>query len=174
MRAETMLAAMLVAAFHVLPAQSATVPAELQELQPGVRIRLEAPGVMSNRRVATVVARAADTVTVGGDFPAMHVPIAALTSLEVSRGRSRTRGMMRGLRWGVPIGALIGVALASGVGDHCSNCESKGAMAAGAVAFGILGGMVYGVGVGALVPVERWDRYDLSARGAAVTPAAPR
>src|SRR5213079_1550776 len=129
------------AAFRGLSAQSATVPAELQELQPGVRIRLEAPSVLPKQRAATVVARAADTITVGGDFPATRVPIAALTSLEVSRGRSRAQGIMRGLRWGVPIGLVAGLALASGVGQHCDNCESKGAMAAGAVSFGIFGGV---------------------------------
>jgi len=163
MRAEFMLATMLVCAVRLLPAQSTAIPVELQELQPGARIRFAAPSVLVERRAAMVLGRAQDTVTVGGDFPATRVPIAALTSLEVSRGRSRARGAVRGLRWGVPFGTLLGLALAS-TASGCSNCESTGAAAVSAFGWGALGGVVYGAGVGALFPVERWNRYDLPAR----------
>jgi hypothetical protein len=152
--------------FQPLASVVAQPPAELT---PGTRVRLRAPGVLTDRYTGTVLSRTGDTLVVTGRAGAsVRIPFAALTSLEVSRGKSRSRGALRGAASGAPIG---GVALGL-VGDDPAGQSAVGGRAE-AVGAGVLAGGLWGALIGAIVGAERWERYDLRARTSLRPPIVP-
>ena len=100
---------LLPVSFIALWAAVAPARAQLTEIQPGARVRIAAPGIVAGRYVGTVLTRSADTVELGapGTSP-IKVPIARITSVEVSRGSSRMcNGCERSWRrWSEEEGAL--------------------------------------------------------------------
>lgn len=161
----------LLIALAVVPAIALPARAQLTEIQPGVRVRIEAPGIVAGRYVGTVLSRTADTLVIGAPSATpVKVPIDRLTGLEVSRGSSRSLGAVRGLAWGVPIGIVFGVVAAASTTsadyvycvDYCTSTSSS--YKAGLIAGGALGGAIWGAGIGALVGRERWDRFNVTPR----------
>jgi len=143
---------------HLLGAQ-----APLGELQPGARVRVEAPGIVAGRYKGTVLTRTGDTLTLGGPSSApVRLPLDRLTSVAISRGKSRSAGAVRGIAWGAPIGLLMGV-LAVGLAEDCTNCTDEPSDGE-AVALGTLGGALWGAGIGAIIGRERWERFQLPTR----------
>lgn len=143
--------------------------AQSNELQPGARVRVTAPGIVANRYVGTVLSHRGDTLQLGGQNAApVLVPLDRVTSLELSRGKSRLSGAGRGVVWGVPIGLALGLATANSLED-CTDfgCRdvSSGERSAYVVA-SALGGGIWGAGIGALVGRERWERFDVGPRAA--------
>jgi hypothetical protein len=137
----------------------------LAEVQPGARVRVEAPGIVAGRYVGTVLARSADTLTLGNPSGApVALPLGAIRSLEISRGKSRTTGAVRGMMWGAPIGAALGI-FGIATAEECTGCfESVGD--AEALAAFTIAGLLWGAGIGAIVGRERWERFDLPVRAA--------
>ncbi|MFN2566738.1 MAG: hypothetical protein ABR499_17210, partial [Gemmatimonadaceae bacterium] len=87
---------------------------QFSELAPGARVRIQAPGIVAGRYTGTVLSRTTDTLVVASSAAASaRVPITALTSVEVSRGRSRSRGALKGIAWGGSIGLGIGLVAAA-------------------------------------------------------------
>ena len=140
--------------------------APLVALQPGTRVRVQAPVVLAGSLEATVTARARDTVTLttsGG--VAVPVPLAAITAVDVSRGRSHGDGAVKGLAWGAGAGLVVGVVSAIVYdarsdecgAEPCNNDLSPGEVAAG----GLISGAVLGAGIGAIMGVEHWERLTI-------------
>ena len=143
--------------------------AQLAELQPGARVRLQAPEAVAGRLEATVIARARDTVTLttprGAPIP---VPLAAITAAEGSRGRSHRDGAVKGLAWGAGAGLAVGLlsAVTYDAGsdacgaEPCENDLSPGEVVAG----GFMTGALLGAGIGAIKGAEHWERLTIPAR----------
>jgi hypothetical protein len=147
--------------------------AQLAEVQPGSRVRIQAPGIVAGRYVGTVLSRTTDTLVLGSTNAApVQVPIARITSAEVSRGSSRSLGAVQGLKWGVPIGLALGVIAAASSDNpdavYCTgfdNCgQSDAAYRARVITAGVVGGAIWGAAIGALVGRERWERFDVVPR----------
>ncbi len=148
----------LLVAGAALGAQSTT------ELQPGARVRIQAPGIVAGVFTGTVLARRADTLVIGSPTSTpVSVPLARVSSLEISRGTSRSLGAMSGLKWGTPIGVGLGLALVPAI-NSCRNCD-RGEAPSVVILYGI-SGAIYGAGIGALLGTERWERFALPAEGA--------
>ena len=145
------------------------VDAQLADLQPGARVRVQAPEVVAGRLEATVIARRRDTVTLtmprGAPIP---VPLTAITAAEVSRGRSHRDGAVKGLAWGMGVGLAAGMisaitydAQSNACGaEPCENDYSPGEVVAG----GLLTGAMLGAGIGAIKGAEHWQRLTIPAR----------
>ncbi|MEO5818325.1 MAG: hypothetical protein ABIT20_23850 [Gemmatimonadaceae bacterium] len=156
-------------ALFALFADTPPVSAQASELQPGARVRVQAPGFVAGWFEGTILARSADTLVVGGpNANPVHVPFARISALEISRGSSRGDGAIRGMKWGVPIMAVFGVALAAtgGEGGNCSTCDVDFSDGVKITALFALSGAFYGAGIGAIVGRERWDQFDLASRTA--------
>ncbi len=131
--------------------------AQMAELRPGVRVRIEAPGEIAGRLTGLVVARSADSLTVSqSDATPLTVAIAKVSTLQISRGKSRTRGALKGIIWAAPTGLAmgftpIGDATCSGVPTRCVPVSRRSW-----VVTMVTGSVVIGAGVGALVGSERW------------------
>jgi hypothetical protein len=162
-RWSAVLATMIVALSAAAPAR-----AQLTEMQPGARVRIQAPGIVAGRYVGTVLTRGADTVELGAPGTApIKVPFSRITSVEVSRGSSRSLGALRGLAWGVPIGLVVGVVAAAGTDDdpYCFDvCSTGNSYKASIIAASTLGGALWGAGIGAIVGRERWERFEIAPR----------
>jgi hypothetical protein len=162
------LATVVALSLLVLSTFAAPAGAQMTELQPGARVRVQAPGIVAGRYVGTVLTRTADTVELGAPGAApIKVPLARVTSVEVSRGSSRALGALRGVEWGAPIGLVFGVVAAAGTdGDpYCYDfCSTSGSYKAGIIAASTLAGALWGAGIGALVGRERWERFDVASR----------
>lgn len=154
-------------ALFALIAGTTPASAQLSELQPGARVRIQAPGVVAGKFEGTVLTRSADTLVLGGpNASPIHVAVARISALEISRGTSRADGAIAGLKWGVPIMAAFGAVLAAsgGNGGNCSTCDVDFGDGVGITALFTLSGAFYGAGIGALVGRERWDQFDLASR----------
>lgn len=142
--------------------------AQLTEVQPGARVRFEAPGVVAGKYEGTILMRTPDTLVVGGpNMTPVRVAVARITSLQISRGSSRADGAIRGMYWGVPIMTALGavIALVAVNDNSCRNCTPvSGGEGVGFTALAAVSGAVYGAGIGALIGRERWERFDMPAR----------
>jgi hypothetical protein len=143
-------------------AAQATRP--LSEVQPGARVRVEAPGVVAGRFVGTVLTRTGDSVTLGNPAGApVALPFSRATSIEISRGKSRSAGALRGVMWGVPIGLALG-AFTAALSEECVAATCEELTTAEALGAGTVGGAFWGAVIGAIVGRERWERFDQRAR----------
>jgi hypothetical protein len=156
-----------------LPLLAAAAPlarGQATEAQPGARVRLSAPGIVAGSYVGTVLAREPGIMRVGSpNTPPIDVPIERITSLEISRGKSRSMGAGRGVFIGTPIGAVLGlIAASSDASDRTYwnydngriDTLSRGEL----VIYTAATGALIGAAVGALIPKERWERFDLAPR----------
>lgn len=133
--------------------------AQLTEVQPGARVRVQAPGVVAGRFVGTVLQRTADTVRLGApNALPVDVPVSRITSFEMSRGNSRMLGAGVGALWGGAIGLGIGLLVAAQDNSYFPVNSSE------YVTSSTIGGAMWGAGIGALVGRERWDSFDLTSR----------
>jgi hypothetical protein len=154
-------AALALFSCFAVPVSSAD--AQLASLIPGVRARMRAPGSFNGRLTGMVTNRTADSLSIAMENGVpVQLPLSALTSVDISRGESRSRGAMKGAIWGGGVGLLSGLFSDSG-GDSCTkNCASRGEiMAAGVLGLGATGALI-----GAFVQSERWERLDLPVRTA--------
>lgn len=153
----------------VANAQSARYP----EVLPGARVRVTAPGVLAGRYVGTVLTRSSDTIIVANSAGAqVRVPIASMTSLEVSRGKSRMAGFRRGLLWGAPVGLGLGLATMS-VADDTDRGDGSTWGQGEWIAYNTVAGAFWGGVIGALIGRERWDAYATQPR-VSLMPIGPR
>jgi len=151
--------------------------AQLPEVQPGARVRVEAPGIVEGKFTAAVLSRTADTLVLGtGSVVPTRMPIGLISSLEISRGTSHADGARNGIKWGASImGALVSVSvIAAGDQEPCPTTRPKiwneacGPLrvgdVVGATVFSMLVGGVIGAPIGAIIGREHWDSFDLSRR----------
>lgn len=138
----------------------ASVDAQLAELTPGTKVRLRAPTAVAGQLKGLVIARTNDSVTVTRENATpVAIPLAALTSLEISRGKNRLRGAGKGALWGAGSASVLFALIPA---DDCAAGESGPAcetLSVGeSVALGAIGGAIWGVLIGALVGSEHWER----------------
>lgn len=153
----------------LLPLYARPLPAQgtvaLAEVQPGARVRVEAPGIVAGKYVGTVLIRSADTLTLGNPSGApVALPLHSIRSLEISRGKSRGAGAIRGMMWGAPIGAALGI-FGIATAEECTACYESVGDAEALAAF-TMAGLLWGAGIGAIVGREHWERFDLPVRAA--------
>lgn len=165
MRSRLVLLALLVPALAACLLPPTRAGAQLAELQPAARVRLRAPGVIAGRLQGVVIARTADTVTIATPSAApLQVPLARITSAEVSRGKSHRDGALKGLKWGTGLGLVSGILGAIGyeecTGDDCRDELTRGE----AFTTSLVGGALVGAGIGAMIGSEHWERLDLPVR----------
>jgi hypothetical protein len=156
-------------------AAAAQMPATELPLAVGTRVRVSssAPWFSGPPSVANVLGQRGDTLSVQpeGTRDSIALPIASITQLEVSAGRSSHVG--RGIGLGFLTGALAGVVIGaatyrpsscgSSTGAFCPIDFSQGATAA---AGGAVGGLL-GAFVGAVIgerETENWARVAVTAR----------
>ena len=153
----------LLATAVLLP--SSTLRAQWAEVQPGSKVRITAPGVLGARLEGTVIERTADTISVvrSGRLP-VRVPLAAITSGEVSLGKSRRSGAVAGMKWGAGIGLGLGLVVALAPDSELEGCDptifdcTEEVNDFGMVALTTVSSIIWGAGIGALIGKERWQR----------------
>jgi hypothetical protein len=136
---------------------------------PGDRVRVTAPNEVSGRFVGTVMKIGADTcvLEVEGRAEALALPLASVTSLEVSRGRKSNilKGAGIGLLIGGAVGIVAGVAACSGDG-----CEYAGATVGSLGAIGAGVGLLIGTSAGASSSGELWEPVPLDQLRVTIAP----
>jgi hypothetical protein len=149
----------------------------LPQLSPGVRVRIDAPGVLGGRLATTVVSRTRDSVKVRArerNEPAkdeerldyLTVALDRITSVEVSGGRSQLKGAAVGLL----AGAAVGVALANmgalvGADDNAREVCNRGFPCDGPPTLqSAMVGATIGGFLGLFFGRERWTRVDFAPR----------
>ena len=149
------------AGMALLLAGALAAPAGAQvTLQPGAKVRITAPSTGVDRFQGTIISTG-DTIDVARGDARVRVPAAAVTRLELSRGKSRLAGAGHGALWGAGSGLVFG-ALTSGLRDNpdvvCEDGSGCEAYSTGEwLALNATGGALWGVLIGAIVGKERWD-----------------
>ncbi len=145
---------------------------------PGDRVRVLAPSVSPDRLVGTMLAMDPDScvLDVEGRYKPVAVPLASLTSLQVSRGKRSLAGP--GAVVGMLTGGIAGVSLALSACKVEGACRSNGEDKTVVVALVLgVGGAALGAGVGALLgafkKVDRWEEVPLDAIRVGPAPNAP-
>lgn len=113
----------------------------------GTRVRVAAPEVLPSRITGRVAEMRSDTLLLMRGRNDVAVPLTAVRSLEISRGRDRLRGGAIGVLAGAVAGLAWGAILDVGCTDYCF----------GVVVGPLLFAPIVGVGY-ALVGTERWER----------------
>jgi hypothetical protein len=86
----------------------------------------------------------------------VQLPLSAITSADISRGKSRSQGAIKGALWGGGVGMLSGLFSDSSTETDVSRGEVLAEVA--------LAGIISGAVIGALVQSERWERLDAPVR----------
>jgi hypothetical protein len=136
----------------------------------GDRIRFAAPSLGSTGlATGTVLETKPDTLVVDHDGQAVLLPLAAVTSLDVSVGQSSRSGTgaLIGLVGGAALTLGIATALDPGGTRPCPNFEclgdikSEAAKALAIVVAGAVGGAIIGAEIGSAIKVEQWQQVPL-------------
>lgn len=149
----------------------ATSPAQSQvgSLREGMRVRVTTPSVKGLTGI--VKSAGADSVVIftEGSAARLALPTSDITRVDVSQGRSIGAGARRGAIWGGAIGGVLGIVAAAAVSaddSYCPSCEGAAAFAAQS----LLGGVIWGAGIGAFVKAEKWETVSMHPRvGASAT-----
>ena len=158
-----------VAMLLLMSAMPRAAAAQYNEAQAGARVRIQAPGIVAGRYVGTVLAREPGMIRLGSpNTQPVDVPIDRITSLEISRGNSRWAGAGRGAVIGTVIGAVVGVfagAVSSDADRAYWDSGRRDTLSRGElVGYAAFSGAFWGAAVGALIPKERWERFDVTPR----------
>lgn len=152
------------AAIAALCALPHTLPAQLAEVSPGARVRFRAPSVVSSRTTGTILERTGDSVRVAPERGSpFTMPISAITTLDISRGKSRAEGAKVGALWSAGFYTLFAIALT----DRCvegTGCQRTRNATAGDVALYAVAGTIPGAIIGAVIRREKWERVSLGTR----------
>lgn len=156
-------------ALIVLLVVNATAPARAQftEVQPGVRVRLEAPGIVAGRYVATVLSRTADSMSWACPTPHRYVYRSPASRASRSVAAPAECSARSAGSWGVPIGLAAGL-LTYAVAPECIRCnpDDLNPRSGEFIVWSAVSGVVYGAAIGALVGREKWERFDTHPRAA--------
>ncbi len=156
-------AVLVLVSWSAVPVSSAG--AQMASLIPGVRARIRAPGSINGRLTGTVLDRTTDSLSIATESGVpVRLPLSRLTSVEISRGKSRSRGAMKGAVWGAPFGLLSGLFSDTGEKDCSKYSCNRGAT----VAAGVGAGVFLGAVIGAAIQSERWERLTVPVRVALV------
>jgi len=158
----SLLAALVISAL-LSPAQlSAQTPVLSPELQPGARLRIDAPGVVEHHFVGTLILPGTDSLLLAGaDGPPITIRPAQITSLEVSRGRSRLVSGIIGALVAAPAGYAMGHVYVREFEPRCSGCPMTKRQRQ-IVQSMTLAGAGMGLVIGTAVGRERWTRVSLT------------
>lgn len=147
----------------LLSVPTVSLGAQLAELQPGTKVRVQAPGAIAGRVTGLLLARTTDSITMTRPNAApVSIPLRSLTSLEISRGKSRWRGAGKGALWGSgSMAVLFAIVPPSECRDREGRtaCEDLGR--GESMVIGAVGGAFWGAVIGALIGSEHWDRAAL-------------
>ncbi len=145
---------------------AAPADAQFMELNPGTRIRLRAPAAVAGQLTGVVIARPGDSLTVSrSNAMPVTLPLSALTSLEISRGKSHGRGAVKGALMGGGIFLVLGFIVPV---DDCTSAATTEPCTEASRGEGVLwtttSGALTGAVIGAIVGAERWERAALPLR----------
>jgi hypothetical protein len=159
----------ILAAFLVLVV-TATGSAQ-SVVRPGVRVRIDAPGITAGPTVATIISAGQDSVVIAGpDLAPLAVSRAAIGTIEVSHGRDRwlgaKHGTVVGVEWGLGTGLLLAAVAkdCTGFGSNRSCHSLKGDEQAAVVGMVTYAGAFYGAIIGAIAAREHWEPIQLASR----------
>lgn len=134
----------------------------------GSKIRISVPG--AKKVTGVVKSRTADSTTIfvegyGGTRRFLNSDI---VELKISRGRTWTAGARKGAIWGGGLGAILAVGIFSDPEpDNYYTSDSKNELATSM----LVGSLIWGVGIGALVKAEDWESLPVRPRFA-VSPSS--
>jgi hypothetical protein len=145
----------------LLSLSSTCLVAQAVELVPGSKVRVEAPGSLSDRVEGLLVSRTADSVVIVREGTIYRIPLDKVSSLDIYRGKDRWAGARRGALWGTGIGLAWGIlATATGLDEPiCPTAEPCGeAPPAGETIAATTGaGLFWGAVIGAWIGRKRWE-----------------
>jgi hypothetical protein len=146
----------------LLSTTAAVAHAQDNSLREGTRVRLE---TQSRRVVGIVKSLDADSVRLYTDENGAMLSLARndVTGIRVSRGKSARAGAIRGAMWGTAIGALAAGILIIAV-ETDDTYQATGNEAAYFALNSLIGGAVWGAGIGAFVKKERWETVSFRPR----------
>jgi hypothetical protein len=160
----------------ILPVATIAMGADLAQAQnertisEGSRVEISVPG--SKKVKGVIKSRTADSTTVfvegyGGTRSFLN---SDMTELKISRGRTHMEGAKKGALWGGAVGGVVAIAVLAtpeGDSDYEYGSQSNNEIAAQS----LLGGLIWGVGLGAIIKAEQWDKVPVHPHFA-VSPAS--
>ena len=139
-----------------------TAQSQEESLHEGSRVRIDSH---SSRRVTGVVKSFdSDSVRLFTDENGATVSLARndVTGIRISHGKSAGRGAIRGAMWGTAVGGVLGVLYLAAIesDDAYVVTDEDRVLALNT----ILGGAIWGTGIGAFVKRERWETVSMRPR----------
>jgi hypothetical protein len=127
-----------------------------QDTLRGKAVRVTAPSVRSRRIEGLYTWRERDTLTITSVDTAWHVPLGAITHLDVAAGTDRRRGAMFGAGLG-----LLSAGLQIGI-EHATRDKTRPSIQTASVMARLGSGVVGGAIIGTLAfPFRKWHAVDL-------------
>lgn len=155
-RFAALLGVLLLSPLH-LGAQGAAQQPE--SLRSGSRVRISAPSISGQLLSGTVFFTEGDTLFLDRkNRPGAVIPLGAVESIEVSRGKDHWRGALQGAGVGAAVGGVaFAVGAVSSGGWSCDYCLYGSSLVTGFVVGAVYVGVPSGL-IGGLVGAERWER----------------
>lgn len=130
-----------------------TAGAQLHELLPGSRVRLDSR-TSARRLVGTVMAHQGDSVIIASNGALRTaVSYASIYRVQTSEGKSHGAGALRGAKIGAMISGGMGLALGIAYG---TTTEVTAEEIVGVTALYAVSGAIWGLAIGAAVGTEKW------------------
>jgi hypothetical protein len=134
----------------------AAIPVAVPEAAPapGTRIRLLLPPALIKPTPGTLLDLSGDSLTFRptNSGEKLHLSRSEVASFELSRGKKGNTAK------GAKIGLVVGLVI--GLGAALSPDEGLGVRPGGWIVLGVVGGLLEGAAIGALIRTEKWESVD--------------
>lgn len=152
--------------FVLFAGYAVTVSAQQPVLSEGQRVRITTSTV--KKTVGVVSRTTPDSLVILSASGGGRTTVAtrALEKMEVSEGKSAVAGAKKGAIWGGVIGGLAGLIFLAAPCDDSTytSLDCSGSTKAEYAAISLGSGILYGLGIGALVKAETWEAVNLHPR----------
>lgn len=134
--------------------------AQMLDVQPGVRVRVSAPGVVAGRIDGTVIGRTQDSIVVATPSSTQYrFELASLSAVEVYQSRSHARGAWKGALWGG--GVMLPLALLGTMDTPQGTDQASVFLEVETVYAGV------GAIIGSIIGADSWSAHKLTPNVAA-------
>jgi hypothetical protein len=152
---------MRLAALFLVTLAPAPLAAQMIDVQPGVRVRVTAPGVVAGQVEGLIATRTVDSVVLLTSRPSSYrIALESITTLSVSQGKSRLKGAAKGSAWGGAIMLVMSAAMSGDPSVRQVDANTEPVSIPTFIATEVVGGAMFGAAIGAIIGSERWNSYE--------------
>lgn len=149
-------------AIIIAAAGTAAKGQQIGGLREGARVKIDAAGAKELVGVIRSAGPDSTSLFVDGSGGMLTISNSSIRSVKMSRGRTTGEGAIKGSIWGGIVGAAIGALIVAT--PEADTYYDQSRHKSSEFVTMVLGGALWGMGIGAFTKAEKWDKVSMQPR----------